>query len=113
MLATLLAKPFHATPGSVERRVAHSIMPGRLTCALGLLVGQRLLLLLHQLDIMCLDIVGWKWDDKTDRKAAAAQSLAVNARRIIKTCEWRWIITSQAHLDMHRERERHLMFSRV
>lgn len=32
-------RPFHATTGSVEHSVTHSIIRGRLTCALGLLVG--------------------------------------------------------------------------
>lgn len=32
-------RPFHATTGSVEHSVTHGIIRGRLTCALGLLVG--------------------------------------------------------------------------
>lgn len=35
-----------------------------------------------------------------DRKKNGADGLTVNARRIIKICEWLWIITSWAHLDM-------------
>lgn len=47
--------------------------------------------------VSCILWGGMGWQDRK----AAGEGLTVNARRIIKTCEWRWIITSQAHLDMH------------
>lgn len=47
--------------------------------------------------VSCILWGGMGWQDRK----AAGEGLTVNARRIIKTCEWWWIITSQAHLDMH------------
>lgn len=99
-------RPFHATTGSVRRSVTHGIIRGRPTCALGLFVdwlGFHLpsvgWMLQSLIDITCLVYRGveWGWQDRK----AEGEGLTVNARRIIKTCEWRWIITSQAHLDMH------------
>lgn len=51
------------------------------------------------IDITRLVYCGMEQDDKTEKQRG--EGLTVNAHRIIKTCEWRWIITSQAHLDMH------------
>ncbi len=48
--------------------------------------------------VSCVLWDGIEWQD---RKAAPG-GFTVNAHRIMKTCEWPWIIASQAHLDMHR-----------